>query len=182
MKSLRTIQVLSKLGKIFSKIVFICSIVGFCICIAGIIGLATGVESLKIGSFTLKSFLNTEAGLEVSALYAASVCVMILCVGEAVLAKFAEHYFRRELADGTPFHTEGANEMRRLGILTICIPLGTQIIAEIVRAAMLHGTSSAASLRIEGVSSVSLGVLFIILSVICRYGAEILEEKHAAVK
>ena len=42
-----------------------------------------------------------------------------ICAGEAVLAKFAEHYFKRELTDGTPFNLGGAKELMRLGILTI---------------------------------------------------------------
>lgn len=70
---------------------------------------------------------------------------MILCAGEAVLAKFAEHYFKRELADGTPFDLGGAKELMRLGILAICIPIGMQMIAEIVYAVMeqaLHGVAS----------------------------------------
>lgn len=61
---------------------------------------------------------------------------MILCAGEAVLAKFAEHYFKRELVDGTPFDLGGAKELRRLGILAICIPIGTQMLAEIIYAVM----------------------------------------------
>lgn len=61
-----------------------------------------------------------------------------------MLAKFAEHYFKRELADGTPFDLGGAKELMRLGILAICIPIGMQMIAEIVYAVMeqaLHGVA-----------------------------------------
>ena len=81
----------------------------------------------------------------ISTAYAAMAAGMILCAGEAVLAKFAEHYFKRELADGTPFDLGGAKELMRLGILAICIPIGMQMIAEIVYAVMeqaLHGVAS----------------------------------------
>jgi len=39
MNTLKTIQTLSKIGKILSKIVYICCEVGFCGCIVGIISL-----------------------------------------------------------------------------------------------------------------------------------------------
>ena len=42
MNTLKTIQTLSKIGKILSKIVYICCVVGFCGCIVGIISLGLG--------------------------------------------------------------------------------------------------------------------------------------------
>ena len=56
---------------------------------------------------------------------------LIVMAGEAVLSRFAAGYFAQALADGTPFRAESARSLLRLGILTICIPLGTQILAEI---------------------------------------------------
>ena len=45
MRSLKTIQKLSSLGSILSKIAFVLSVVGFCGCIAGLIGLRFGSDS-----------------------------------------------------------------------------------------------------------------------------------------
>ena len=39
MKSLNTIQKLSKIGKVLSKIAFIFSVIGFCGCIAGLLSI-----------------------------------------------------------------------------------------------------------------------------------------------
>ena len=117
MKTLNIIQKLSKIGKVLSKIMFIFCIIGFCGCIVGIFSMALGAETLKFGGVTLESILNTEAEVTIGTVYAAMAAGMILCAGEAVLAKFAEHYFKRELADGTPFTFAGAKEMQRLGIL-----------------------------------------------------------------
>lgn len=51
MRSLKTIQKLSSLGSILSKIAFVLSVVGFCGCIAGLIGLRFGSDAvLKLGS------------------------------------------------------------------------------------------------------------------------------------
>ena len=101
-----------------------------------------------------------------------------ICAGEAVLAKFAEHYFKRELTDGTPFNLGGAKELMRLGILTICIPLGTQIIAEIVYAVMEQTMQGVTPLQLDNTGSVTLGIMFIVMSLICRYGAELHEGKE----
>ena len=62
-KTLHAIQVLSKIGKIFSKIVMICCIVGFGLCIAGLFGVAAGGEILKLGGVTIKEIIGNTAGL-----------------------------------------------------------------------------------------------------------------------
>ena len=172
MKTLKTIQTLAKIGKILSKIMFIFCIVGFCGCVVGILGMVLGAPTLKLGSVTLKSILKTEAGVTVGTVYAAMAAGMILCVGEAVLAKFAQHYFRREVADGTPFTLAGAKELLRLGILTICLPLGTRIVAEIIHAIMSQVMQGVAPLRPGSSGSIALGVMFLVTSLLCRYGAE----------
>lgn len=172
MKTLNTIQKLSKIGKVLSKIMFIFCVIGFCGCIVGILSMALGAPTLKIGGVTLESILSTEK-VNIGTVYAVMAAGMILCTGEAVLAKFAEHYFKRELADGTPFTFAGAKEMQRLGILTICLPIGTQIVAEIVYAVMEQTMQGVAPLQLDNAGSVALGVMFIVMSLICQYGAVI---------
>lgn len=178
MKTLNNIKKLSKIGKVLSRIVFIFCIIGFCGCIVGIISMALGTPTLKIGGVTLESILSIEAGVTTGTAYAAMAAGMILCAGEAVLAKFAEHYFKHELADGTPFDLGGAKELMRLGILAICIPIGTQMIAEIVYAVMEQTMQGVAPLQLDNDGSVTLGIMFIVLSLICRYGAELREGKE----
>lgn len=99
------------------------------------------------------------------------IVAIILCIGEAILSKYSEYYFKRELIDGTPFNIDGANELKTLGILTICIPLVTQILTEIVKGIMKE--TSTLSLDCSG--SIMLGLMFIVLSIVCRYGAETLK-------
>jgi len=105
---------------------------------------------------------------------------MILCIGQTVLAKFAETYFRNELTAGTPFTVDGAKELLRLGILTICIPLGCLIVSEIVSGIMAGFLNCDDLLKIENGGSVTMGVMFIIMSVLCRYGTELEMEKNSA--
>lgn len=99
------------------------------------------------------------------------IVAIILCLGEAILAKYSEHYFNREPIDGTPFNIDGANELKRLGILTICIPLITQILSEIVNGI----TKETSTLSLDCSGSIMLGLMFIVLSIVCRYGAETLK-------
>ena len=172
-KTLHAIQVLSKIGKIFSKIVMICCIVGFGLCIAGLFGVAAGGEILKLGGVTIKGIIGNTAGLSEGTLYAAMAVGLVLCACEAVLAGFAAHYFGRELADGTPFTFGGAKELLRLGILAICIPIGAEIAAAIVRAVISGFFTDVTELSMDPVSSVSIGVMFILMSLLCRHGAEL---------
>lgn len=178
MKSLNTIQVLSKIGKILSKIMFVCSIIGFCGCLIGIISLKLGADLLKMYGESLNDILQRESELTESTLYATMIVGMILLAGEAVVAKFSEHYFKRELEDGTPFNLAGAKEMFILGILIICIPLGTQFIAEIIYAILRELLSDVQSLELGGYASVGIGSMFILTSLICRYGAEVIDNKE----
>ena len=49
METLKVIQILSKIGRIFSKVVFICCLVGFGGCVIGILSLGFGGETFKLG-------------------------------------------------------------------------------------------------------------------------------------
>lgn len=178
MKTLKIIQTLAKIGQILSKVVAIFCIVGFFGCFFGIIGLAVGAAAVKIGGVTLESFLYTEADMSLGTLYASMAVGMVLCAGECVLAAFAAHYFKRELADGTPFDLGGAKEMTRLGILAIGISLAAQTVAAIVYAVLKATLADVGPLDLNASSSVSVGIMFIVMSLLCRLGAEQKSEKE----
>ena len=180
MKTLNTIQVLAKIGRIISKIIFVCCIVGFCGCAAGILSLAIGAETFRLGGVTIHSMIENSAGLNPPSLYAAMAVGLLFCAAEAVLSKFAEVYFRNELADGNPFTLRGARELMRLGILTIAIPLGTAIVCSIGVAIAESIYPGLEEISFGEFSSAGLGVMMIVLSLFCRYGAERNEEKAAA--
>jgi len=172
MNTLKTIQTLSKIGKIISKIIFICCIVGFCGCIVGIVSLAIGAETVKVGGATIHSIIANGAGMTVPALYAATAVGAVLCAAEAVLCKFAETYFKNELADGEPFTLRGAKELMRLGILTIAIPLGAEIVCSIGVAIADSFYPGVDTLSFDAFYTVGLGIMMIVLSLFCRHGAE----------
>lgn len=172
MNTLKTIQTLAKLGKIFSRILFVCCIVAFCLCFVGIVSLVLGVETLRFVNITLEGLIKENSGYGVGTLYAVMVVGMIITAGETVVAKFAEHYFIRELEDGTPFCMDGAKELLRLGVLTACIPLATRLIASTARNVLAVILSDVAPLKLNYTSSLVIGLMFVVLSLFCRYGAE----------
>lgn len=175
--TLKTIQTLAKVGKILSKIIFVCCIVGFCGCIVGIVSLAIGAETFKLGGVTVHSMIENKAGMNLPTLYASMAVGLLFCAAEAVLCKFAETYFNHELADGNPFTLRGAKELMRLGILTIAIPLGAVIVCSIGVAVADNIYPGIDKLSIGEFGSVGLGVMMIVLSLFCRYGAELNEGK-----
>lgn len=173
METLNIIQILAKMGKVLSKIVYIFAIIGVVGCIVGMLGLPfSDRELLKIGGVTIHSFIVNKVGIDLGYLYPLLSGALIVCIGEAVTAKFAGTYFEHEISAGTPFTTSGANELLKLGIITICVPLGTIILSQIVSAIIVEFIGCGETFKIEDGDSVALGVMFIVMSLLCRYGAE----------
>ena len=177
MKSLQIIQTISKIGKVISTIVFICCIVGFCMCIVGLVTTALGVTAVKLGGVTLQSILQNEADMTEGTLYLSLISGAILCAGQAVLAKFAAHYFERELRDGTPFTGDGAKELLRLGVLSICIPVAVQIASTIAEKIVVRLFAGVEPPDVDPAVSLTVGALVIILALVCRYGTELAAQR-----
>lgn len=176
MNTLRIIQKLSKTGQILSQIMFACSVAGICISIICILLLITDIQIPGIKVMTMDVFPLAMPKINDRSTYAAMTAMMIFCTGEAVLSKSAELYFRHELKDGTPFCFSGAKNMQRLGVLTVIIPVISQVLIEIANSAMEEKFTDAISFEINCGDSVILGIVFLFLSLIFRYGAEIMKE------
>ena len=179
MKTLNTIQTLSKIAKIICKIVFILCLVGGIGCLVGIFSLAFIPDGFKLGGVTVHSMIENSADVTMGAAYTGMAVGVILCAGEAVLCKFAERCFKNELAAGTPFTFEGAKELMRLGILTISISIGTTVVAAIVNEIMNHFLEGVDKIELSNGFSIGIGIAFIIMSLLCRHGAEIKQGETA---
>lgn len=174
MKTLNTIQTLAKIGKVISRIVYICGIIALCAGIAGLILLPLGAGAmLKLGGISLNDTL--ASGIGVGAAWVAVLAWTIRVAGEMVVARFSWRYFAGELQVGTPFTRAGAREMQRLGILTIAVPLGCTIASAIITGIAGQLLQMETELTFDNGSSVTIGVMLLILSLICRYGAELTE-------
>lgn len=120
--------------------------------------------------------IEGHSHMSMPTLYTTMAVGMVFCAAEAVLSKFAELYFKNELADGNPFTLRGAKELMRLGILTIAIPLGTVIVSSIGVSIADNFFLEIEKLSYDGYSSVGLGIMMIVSSLLCRYGAEMRSE------
>lgn len=184
MKSLKTIQTLSGIGQVLSKIVFVFSVIGFCGCVAGLLSSGFGNGSfLKIGGVTLHGLISGNLSYNIRSICAALSGWMIVCAGEAVLAKFAEIYFKNERTAGTPFTLSGAKEMLRLGILTLAIPTGCMVAGRtvewVVAGFMKVEKAAVMDMCMDNAANIALGVMFLVAALLCRYGAELQESPEA---
>ena len=175
MKTLKTLQVLAKIGRILSTIVFIVCVVGGALCLLAIPCLAIIPEGFQIGGTTIRGLIEQNADWSLPTCYLAMIQGVIFCAGEAVLAKFAERYFKNELAVGTPFTFDGSKELMRLGILAVCIPIGTSIVAAIVYGIFRAVTKDVVNPDFDNSPSIILGVMLVVGSLLCRHGAEVSE-------
>lgn len=174
MKTLDTIQTLAKIGKVISKIVYICAMIALCAGAACLILLPLGAgEVLRFGGISINGLLSS--GIGIGAAWAAVLTWTIRVAGEMVVARFAWRYFAGELQVGTPFTRAGAKEMQRLGILTIAVPLGCTIASAIITGIAGQLLQLETELTFDNGSSVTIGVMLLVLSLVCRYGAELTE-------
>lgn len=177
MKTLSTIQKLAKFGRILSKIIFICSIVGSALCLVGLISLALGLGELSLGDVTVKGLVEDKLGRSMGVLYATVICGLLAGAAEAVLSYLAVRYFTRELADGTPFRMESSRELFRLGFLRLCVLLGTHIVSALICGIIQAIVHEDVSQGMTSFGSASIGVMFMVLALVCRHGAEVSGEQ-----
>ena len=99
---------------------------------------------------------------------------LIGCAGSAVLAYFARQHFAHALEAQTPFTLRGAAEQKRLGILILCISPATMVLRVALSAAFSAEfmPERLAGMIVADGGMLALGVMFLVLSLVCRYGAE----------
>ena len=170
MKSLKTIQGLSKAGKILSTIAFVCCIIGACGCVIGLL-------CLIIGGSTAADFIESTGKISIGTVYASIVIGLILCISEIIVSWSARLYFIHELDAGTPFTFDGANELLKLGIKTIAVPVATMIVSYITQEIFQHFFANVAEMDWHNSDSVVIGVAFILVSFILKCGTELAESK-----
>lgn len=178
-KTLHTLQVLAKIGKVLSTIVFVLSIVGAVGCIAGAVcwELFGEFEIKVLGGVTISNIVQTENG-QVVGVFTACAVGFVLVLGEVILAKFAQRYFKHELEAGTPFTMEGAQELKSLGIKTMVIPIISYIAAAIVHWVMVYPLQmGGGEFETELTINLGLGIMFIIGGLLCKLGAQQRQEK-----
>lgn len=172
-KTLNTIQVLMKIGRILSKIAFIACIVGASLALVGLLSVAVGQkEILKLGGVSVYLLAFGDAGVSTGTMYAATSLAFIFCLCEVFMAAAANSYFKLELAAGTPFTLEVASKMHRVGAAIVLLSIGCLVLAQISYTIINGNFSDVADMHVEGYTSIGVGFAFIVCSLLCKLGAE----------
>ena len=175
-KNLSIIQKVFKVLRIISKVVFI-------LCIVGAVGSAIGLAGVALSSALLplaelSEFAELEAEMSIPFAYITCIVSCIACIGEAIMAFYAERYFKHELEAGTPFTYEGANEVFKLGIISIIVPIATSIAAGILFGVFYIFFPEISEPDMDMSFSLTSGLACLFASVIFKHGAELAEEKY----
>lgn len=165
--ALSTIQKLHKLGRILSTTAFVISIVVLIFSIACAVLAAVGEENL------VREVLSIESTANAGTLYFRLASAFLASLSEIIVAKAAVNYFKEEIKAGTPFNLKCAGKAKTLGILNIVIP----VVAVILKGAahmLLSSTFGEVGENDNALAGpIAVGLMFIVLSIICRYGSEI---------
>lgn len=171
-KSLKTVQTICKVCKVLAEIAFVLFVVIVALMLACGIFIGAGKMDalLSSGALVLDEMLQ-QSGVTQEYVTAVFICMTIIIVAEAVVAKFINVYFKHELKAGTPFTFEGAKEMLRLGIITIAVPVGASLVATIVFGIMAAGSGLDSEFNFE--ISLGMGLMFLALSPLLKHGTEL---------
>ena len=175
-KNLKILLGLAKAGKIVSLVIFILCVIGVAGCLVGMAALALGrALSLEIGGVKIEGILAYAAHTSVGGMLAALVTGLTVTAAEAVLAKFAEVYFCHVLAAGTPCTPAGVRELRRLGILAIALPLGSDMLVAVAHLVLELLLEDVPALEAEAPATAMVGVMLVILSLAFGHALELKE-------
>lgn len=173
-KSLITVQKIFKVGKILSLIVFVVSIVGAVVALLSATALL-GLREVVVEGEAIVNIVEGQGPNYVTLIFSAFVAVFS-CIAGAIIAKLSSVYFSNELEVGTPFTRDGANELLRLGIISLVLPVCVSFITSIAFIVTKLYWPMLNESALDGTVSIALPLLVILLSFVFKYGAE-LEEK-----
>lgn len=167
MKSLKTVQTIAKVLSILAKIGFIFTIIGAA---GSLIGGGAMLAVPYLGEDIVKLIVSEMGDTNATELGIALISESIYLIGVAIAMGFTCSYFKKELADGTPFTHIGADKLKKVGIINLVAPFGTYCISVGILA-MTDISESILSNQYEVVT----GVAMILLSFVFHYGADLLE-------
>lgn len=171
MKSLEMIQKTFRVFQILTKIAMILSFVWAGLALLGMLcGVVWYQGGSVIGADQALLYTLTETN-GLTEMIGTLLVEIIAALTDGILLAFAYSYLKAEQADGTPFTHRGADQIKRLGIRTIVLPLVAVILMAVVCAgfALPQGVADTWSNDF----SISLGIVLILASLIFRYGADL---------
>lgn len=172
MKHLETIQKTFRVFQILTKIAYICSIVGAALCALGALCAFAWYSGGQVFSLTGELVTVFASNKGMNEMLAVLLSDFVMLVSEAILLFFAGRYLKAEQADGTPFTETGAEQLQKLGIRCIWLPIVAAVISGIIVVCL----GSEETGDISNLPSLVTGIVLILTAMIFRYGAA-LEEK-----
>lgn len=174
MKTLESIQKTCKVFKTLAKIAMILSFVWAGIVLAGLLcGIAWRTGGSVMG-ISMENALKMTQAAGLDQMIGALLADFVFALTDGLLFFVTHRYLKQELADGTPFTTQGANQVKSLGIKTIVMPL----VAVIISAVIYECFNLTRPGDWGNDTAVVLGVALILFSLILRYGAELRESSR----
>ena len=166
-KCARVFRVLVRVGLILSIVGAVFGLAALMLWIHGNNAPATGIPQLDqvMQLIDRGSYYHTLSTL---------IADVVGCAFGGALLWLFHRYLTHELADGTPFTFSGASELRRLGVVTIVLPLVSLCLQAIPYTVYDLSYPN----RMENGTSVLLGVALILASLVFRYGAELTRSKE----
>ncbi|MDY3079257.1 MAG: hypothetical protein SOR56_03495 [Oscillospiraceae bacterium] len=167
MKSLQIIQKTYHVFEILLRIGMIAAFIWVAISAAGVICAIVWQDSIAA---LLQELTGISGTFEI---IGSLLCSLIAALADGILCLLALRYVKAEQADGTPFTFSGAQQLKRLGIQTIVIPLVAQILSAVVYE-IFDATFQPE--WFDG-GSIIIGVVLILVALVFRYGAELEEAR-----
>ena len=172
MEQLQKIQKTVHVFEILTKIAYVFSIVGAVFCAVGALCALAYVSSRQVFSLFGEPITIFSTTRSMSQTLAVLLADFVMITAEAILLSFALRYLKAEQAAGTPFTEAGAEQLKRLGIRCIWMPIVAMVVASVI--GVCYDVENIGS--DSNLPSLVTGIVLILASMIFRYGAA-LEEK-----
>ena len=171
--SMSKIQKISKAGLILSKIVLWCAYMGLISCaLILIVQIFVGNSKIVGDSSIVLDMIKDKSKLNVGTIYTALTIGIIMCITKIIHARLEVKYFNAELQAGTPFKLELVEQLRKLGIQTIVIPLIGVILSNVAYEIFKHFYINIGEMDISNSVSIGLGIVYLVISLLCRAAIE----------
>lgn len=166
-EQLNRIQKTFRVFQVLTKIAYICSIVGAIICAVGALcafSWYSGGQVFSLFGEPVTIFSTSKGMSETLAILLAD---FVMITAEAILLSFAYRYLKAEQSAGTPFTEAGAEQLKKLGIRCIWLPIVAMVVASVIGVSF-----GVEDLGIDSnLPSLVTGIVLILASMIFRYGA-----------
>lgn len=175
MKTLESIQKTYKVFQALTRIAMILSFIWAGTLLLGVLGGIVWQSGGNIVGVPVEYALKLTQTGAVLQMIGVLLGDFVPALTEGLLFLFAHRYFKQELADGTPFTTSGADQVRSLGIKIIVMPL----VAIIISAVIYECFGVTRPGNWDNGPAVVLGIALILFSLILRHGAELRDNAAA---